>query len=164
MQHDFNGLIDFHGRAVYAAAWRILGHRADTQDVVQEVFLEAFQRFANERVDHWPALLRRLATFRALDRLRQRRSIFPIDELAIADPAAEPWVVAADRELAELLRRAVAQLPQREASVFCLSSFEGLGNSQIAETLQISTGAVAVALHKARGKLAGMLSKITAGE
>jgi RNA polymerase sigma-70 factor, ECF subfamily len=140
LRHDFNDLVDAHGRAVYTAAWRILGHRADTQDVAQEVFLEAFQRFANERVENWSALLRRLATYRALDRLRRRRNVSPLEGLDVADPGAEPWAVAAERELAELLRRAVAQLPDREASVFCLSSFEGLNNSQIAETLKISGG------------------------
>ncbi|HWB08076.1 MAG TPA: sigma-70 family RNA polymerase sigma factor [Pirellulales bacterium] len=164
MRHDFNTLVDSHGRAVYAAAWRILGHQADTQDVVQEVFLEAFQRFADERIEHWPALLRRLATYRALDRLRQRRPMTPLEGWAVADPGEEPWAVAAERELAERLREAVAQLPQREASVFCLSSFDGLSNSQIAEVLQISSGAVAVALHKARGKLATRLAQITTGE
>lgn len=162
--HDFNALVDLHGRAVYGVAWRILGHRDDTQDVVQEVFFEAFQRFADERVEHWPALLRRLTTYRALDRLRQRRTSCTLDGLEVADPGGEPWAAAADRELADLLRRAVAQLPEREAGVFCLSSFDGLTNAEIAETLQISSGAVAVALHKARSKLAVMLAEITAGE
>lgn len=164
MPHDFNSLVDLHGRAVYGVAWRILGHRDDTEDVVQEVFFEAFRRFADERVEHWPALLKRLATYRALDRLRQRRTSCPLDGLEVADPGVEPWAAAAERELAELLRRAVSQLPEREASVFCLSSFDGLTNAEIAETLETSSGAVAVALHKARGKLAIMLAEITTGE
>ena len=164
MPTDFNDVVDRHGRAVYGTVWRILGHRPDTEDIVQEVFMEAFQRFGGEGVEHWPALLKRLATYRALDRLRRRRPIEPLDGLAIADPGNEPWQVAAERELADRLRRAVANLPEREAGVFCLSAFDGLSNPQIAEALGISSGAVAVALHKARTKLAAMFGEVTAGE
>jgi RNA polymerase sigma-70 factor (ECF subfamily) len=164
LSSDFSDVVDQHGRAVYVTVWRILGHRADAEDVVQEVFLEAFRRFADERVEHWPALLRRLATYRALDRLRQRRSFDPLDGLSVADPGAEPWAIAAERELAERLRRAVAQLPDREAGVFCLSCFDGLSHSEIAAALEISSGAVGVALHKARARLGGLLAEVTTGE
>lgn len=164
MLTDFNDVVDRHGRAVYGTVWRIVGHRADTEDVVQEVFIEAFQRFSRERVDHWPALLRRLATYRALDRLRQRRPLIPLDGLTLASSGSEPWEVAAERELANRLRCAVAKLPRREAGVFCLACFDGLSHAQIAESLEISSGAVAVALHKARTKLATLLGQVKTGE
>jgi DNA-directed RNA polymerase specialized sigma24 family protein len=48
--------------------------------------------------------------------------------------------------------------------VFCLRYFEDLTHQQIAETLDISAGAAAVALHKARAKLAGLLAAAWKGE
>lgn len=50
-------------------------------------------------------------------------------------------------------------LPDREAEVFCMRYFEGLSNPQIADVLHVRTGAVAVALHKAKAKLETMLAE-----
>jgi RNA polymerase sigma-70 factor (ECF subfamily) len=66
--------------------------------------------------------------------------------------------------LAERLRQGIAQLPPREAAVFCLRYFEDLSYQQIAETLHITAGAAATALHKARAKLESLLSEVTKGE
>lgn len=109
MEHDWTEIVDRHGRAVYGTVWRILGHIADTEDVVQEVFLEAFRAFAGKSVKHWPGLLRRLATCRALDRLRRRARFAPLDDLELAGFADEPSAIAIGNELAERLRQAVAQ-------------------------------------------------------
>jgi RNA polymerase sigma-70 factor (ECF subfamily) len=90
---DWDRLVRQHGPTVYRTAWRILGHVADTEDVTQEVFLEVSQLADSEPVRHWGGLLRRLAAFRALDRLRQRKQTVPLDDLHLAsvngDPAEE---------------------------------------------------------------------------
>jgi RNA polymerase sigma-70 factor (ECF subfamily) len=152
---------------VYGAAWRVLGQAADTEDVVQEVFIEADRIRQTRQVRHCAALLRRLATCRSIDRLRQRRSTQPIDGLLLADTAETPEEAAIEHELSDRLRGAVAQLPEREASVFCLRYFQDLSNQDIADTLHVRPGAVAVALHKARAKLETLLnlgpSRDTAG-
>jgi RNA polymerase sigma-70 factor, ECF subfamily len=61
--------------------------------------------------------------------------------------------VAIAMEGAALLRDALARLPEREAEVFSLYYFADLTNPEIAETLQITVGAVGVALHKARMRI-----------
>jgi RNA polymerase sigma-70 factor, ECF subfamily len=147
---------------VFGTAWRILGHTADTEDVVQEVFLAAHR--LRDHVRHWPALLRRLATCRALDRLRQRKPSTSLDGLALASFDAEPERSVMQRELADQLREAVAQLPPREGEVFCLRYFEEQSYQEIAQALDITTAAVAQALHKARLKLEMMLTPAVKGE
>lgn len=155
---DWDRIVRDHGRTVFATAWRILGHTADTEDVVQEVFLQAHQMSQAETVRCWEALLRRLATCRALDRLRQRRLTVPLEGLSVAGAVTEePEAAVMERELAERLRQALTQLPNREATVFCLRYFDDLPYEQIAQSLGISTGAVATALHKARARLEGIL-------
>jgi RNA polymerase sigma-70 factor (ECF subfamily) len=153
MALDWNQLVREQGPLVYRTAYRILGHVADTEDVFQEVFLEAHQMRGEVR--SWPGLLRRLAACRALDRLRQRRQrpFVAFDDAiapAQADAAADELI---GKELAERLREAVSRLPTQEAAVFCLRYFEELSNVEIAEALDTTPGAVAVALHKARCKL-----------
>jgi RNA polymerase sigma-70 factor (ECF subfamily) len=130
--------------------------------VVQEVFLQAHQMQQEEAVRCWEALLRRLATCRSLDRLRQRRATVPLEEgLSLASPADNPEAVAIERELAARLRQAVARLSPREAAVFCMRYFDDLSYEEIADTLQIQVGAVATALHKARARLETMLLEAT---
>jgi RNA polymerase sigma-70 factor (ECF subfamily) len=160
---DWDRLIRAQGAAVFGTAWRILGHAADTEEVVQEVFLQAYRMQQTQPVKHWAGLLRRLAACRALDRLRQRKPFFSLDE-RLEEAAPGPEAVAIERELAERLRQVIAQLPKREATVFCLRYFDDLTYHQIAEALNITSGAVAQALHKARAKLEGLLTGVTQGE
>jgi RNA polymerase sigma-70 factor (ECF subfamily) len=161
---DWDRLVREHGPVVFGTAWRILGHVADTEDVVQEVFLEAHRLRQTQPVKHWGALLRRLAAYRALDRLRQRKSFVSLTDVNLEGSDPGPEEAAMERELADRLREAIAQLAQREAEVFCLRYFEELSYQQIATTLDISSGAVAVALHKARAKLEALLTGVVQGE
>jgi RNA polymerase sigma-70 factor, ECF subfamily len=155
--NDWDRLVREYGPAVYATAWRILGHAADAEDVVQEAFLQAHQVGQAQEVHCWEALLRRLATCRALDHLRQRRPTVSIGRLAIPTSAGDPEAAAAGRELFDRLRLALAEMSPREAAVFCLLYFDDLSRGQIAETLRISPGAVSAALHKARARLESLL-------
>jgi RNA polymerase sigma-70 factor, ECF subfamily len=155
---DCQRFVAEHGTIIFAAAWRILAHSADVEDVVQEVFLDAYRLQQSQAVAHWPALLRRMATCRALDRLRRRRHEIAVDSMALLAHGPTPEDEAIGRELEERLRHAIAQLPQREAEVFCLRYFEQLTHDQIATLLRITTHAVSTALHKARTRLGALLS------
>jgi RNA polymerase sigma-70 factor (ECF subfamily) len=158
---DWKQVVHDYGPLVYRTAWRILGHTADAEDVVQEVFLQVYQMHRTQEVHSWAGLLRRLAACRALDRLRQRRATVALDELALAQLGDGPEEVAMEHELARRLRQAISHLPDREGAVFCLRYFDDLSYQQIADTLHIRTGAVASALHKARLKLEASLLERT---
>ena len=146
-----------HGQMAFAAAWRVLGHAGDAEDAVQEALLDAFHLHRSQHVASWGALLRRLATCRALDLLRKRRPAEPLSPQAAGPAAAEPPAVAVASELAQRLREALLELAPREAEVFSLRYFGELTNEEIAEELKMTTGAVGVALHKARVRLKELL-------
>ena len=63
---NWERIVREHGGMVFGTAWRVLGHAADCEDVVQEVFLEAHKLQQSQPVRNWPGLLRKLATYRAL--------------------------------------------------------------------------------------------------
>ena len=92
---DWDRIVREYGPLVFATAWRILGHAADTEDVVQEVFLQVHQLQQTHPVRHWAGLLRRLASCRALDRLRQRcapsRSTVCLSLVPMRDRKQRPW-------------------------------------------------------------------------
>ena len=161
---DWNAIVRDHGPAVFGSAWRIVGQSADAEDVTQEVFMDAYRLHRSQAVRSWAALLRRLAVCRALDRVRRRRPTRSIDGLSLAASNASPELEAMAAELAARLPEAISRLPEREGEVFCLRYFEDLSNPQIAEALDMNSGAVAAALHKARAKLEGLLHQPFKGQ
>jgi len=161
---DWDRIVREHGPLVYRTAWRILGHVADVEDVVQDVFLQIHQIHQVRPVRHWVGLLRRLAACRALDRLRSRKNTVPIHEVSLPSPHRGPEEEMVEQELRERLRALLAELPGREAEVFCMRYFEDLTYEQIAEALNIRCGAVASALHRARARLEVSLLEAVRGQ
>lgn len=155
---DWKQIVRDHEKMIFGTAWRILGHVQDTEDAVQDVYLQAHSLFGKQKVRHWPALLRRLATCRALDRLRRRRATIPLDDAVLPGREDSPEELLAEQELVERLREVIAQLPEREGEVFCLHYFEQMPFERIAEVLDISRGAVATALYRARERLETLIT------
>ena len=150
---DWDELIEEHAPMVVGISWRILGNSADVEDNVQEVFVSAWKVQQKQEVGHWRGLLRRLATVTALANLRRRRRRLSEDAEAAISREQLPEEAAIEKELDVKLRRAVAELPRREAAVFTLKYFEQLDLQEVSEVLAISYSAAAKALSRARAKL-----------
>src|SRR2546421_11438420 len=69
---DWAALIRAHGPLVWRTAYRLLSNEADAADCFQRTFLGAVELAAAAPVRHWPAVLVRLTTARALEALRSR--------------------------------------------------------------------------------------------
>jgi RNA polymerase sigma-70 factor (ECF subfamily) len=142
----------------------LVSNRDDAHDCYQEAFLQAAAFATQHTVANWPALLKRIATGRALDCLRQRyrragRSA-PLE--AAADCAASeptPAVRAELREDMDRLRHALAQLPERQAEVFWLREVELMSTADVADELQVTPDQVATWLHRAKRRLRDALAE-----
>jgi RNA polymerase sigma-70 factor (ECF subfamily) len=147
-------LYDRYGAVLYAVAYRIVGQRADAEEVVLEAFAQAWRdaaRFDAERgsVAGW---LTMIARSRALDLVRARGRRERMTANAAADrPDVPPAMSAFRSDPAGALdhderRRQVQQAldtlspPQRQAIE--LAYFEGLSQTEIAERLQEPLGTV----------------------
>lgn len=71
-----------------------------------------------------------------------------------------PLQAAENAELSATLRLAMAEIPSRQAEVFCLFHLDGWSYPEIAEHLAISTDVVGVWLHRARGRLRELLAEM----
>jgi len=155
-------IVKKHGPIVWQTAYRLLGSDADAADCFQETFVSALKVSRRQRVRNFQALLVRLATTRAIDKLRQRfsnsQACTDAADLATV-PSANPSPVqqAQMDELAERLRKALAKLPPQEAQVFCLRYLNDMSYRQIAKELGIQTNAAGVLLHRAKTKLRDFL-------
>jgi RNA polymerase sigma-70 factor (ECF subfamily) len=155
---DWSHIVQQHGPLVWTTVYRLLRHDADAADCFQRTFLAALELSRTQPIRNWPGLLRRLGTARALEALRQRRRqvqrLRPLLENVTASAnTLEPAQAAADRELSDHVREALAQLDPRQAQVFCLACLEDLSYAEIADQLGITINHVGVLLNRARAQL-----------
>jgi RNA polymerase sigma-70 factor (ECF subfamily) len=152
---DWSQIVQQHGPLVWTTVYRLLRHDADAADCFQRTFLSALVLSRTQTIRNWPGLLQRLGTARALESLRQRlrqaQRLGPLlAEVAVAPRTPEPDQAAADTELSDHLREALAQLDARQAQVFCLACLDGLSYAEIADQLGLTVNYVGVLLNRAR--------------
>jgi len=166
-------LYDRHARIVFALLLRIVGDRDAAEEILQEVFLRAWQHahaFDDSRgtVRSW---LYGIAHNLALNELRRRRrrpqpqprpaSADPEGDdyegqiAADSDPAVDAWCAVRDAELAQ----ALDQLPPSQRAVLLLYG-EGFSQSEIAAKLGEPLGTVKSRMRRALGQLREMLSAL----
>ncbi|WP_210200154.1 sigma-70 family RNA polymerase sigma factor [Rhizobium sp. TH135] len=148
-------LIERLSPRVLSQALRLLGTRAEAEDITQEAMLRLWRAAptwqARAKVSTW---LYRVTANLCLDRLRGRRNSVPFDAVPGEMTAGDPSIIASLQQEARLdaLRRALAELPERQALAVSLRFLEGLGNPEIATIMDI--GVEAVESLTARGKRA----------
>ena len=160
---DWQSIVYQHSPLVWRTAYDILGNPEDAADCFQEGFLAALLLSRRESVKNWPGLLRQLTTRRALDRLRQRcaetKRTEPMSSLSeIPSESPSPERRVEEEELLVELRRALAQVPQQQAEVFCLRCFAELNYEEIAEQLAMKSATARVLFHRARDRLRELLA------
>ena len=144
-------LYDRHARAIFSLALRILRDEGDAEDLVQEVFAEAWRRAkrydpARGTVAAW---LLTMTRSRGIDRLRARQARPATQATVEGDAAGEIAAAEAatvDRMIAEedarRIRQALDALPVVQRLAIELAYFEGLTQRQIAEHLEQPLGTI----------------------
>lgn len=139
---------------VWRTAYRLLGNEADAADCFQRTFVSALELSRKEAIRNWPALLRRLATARALEQLRQRHReggrLTGMPRMCADRRTPGPAQAAAAGELAEDLRQALMGLDALQAEVFCLTCLEDFPYREVADHLGLTVNHVGVLLHRAK--------------
>ncbi len=161
MSVDWPSILAEHGPAVWRTARRVLGDDTEAADCFQDTFVAALELSARQEVRNWSAVLRRIASCRAVDRLRQRsrheRRIVATPPDSTFAKEADPGRHAEATELADRLRDAIARLPDLQAQVFCLRSVEQMRYDEIADALGLTVNHVGVLLKRARAGLKELL-------
>ena len=159
---DWEHIVEQHGSIVWRTVIRLVPETGDAADCFQRTFISAWELSQKQPIRHWPALLRRLATARALERCREltrnrvRNCELP-EEGVIDRRSSDPARDAEATELDERLRIELADLAPREAEVFCLACLEGISYRDIASQMDLSVNHVGVLLNRARSQLRSKL-------
>ena len=161
---DWQAIVAEHGPHVWRTVYRLVSHHEDALDCYQEAFMRASRYASTHTVSNWAALLRQIATGRALDCLRRRYQTVartsPLE--AAADRSTHDLSPPAQVELSEAmeqLRRALSELPSHQSEVFCLREFELMSTADVAKLLNVTPDEVATWLHRAKRKLREALTE-----
>ena len=146
---------------VFAHAVRMLNDRAEAEDVAQEAMLKLWRQAPGWDVEGGASVrtwLYRVTANLCIDRMRKTRPIGMPDDLDIPDdgPGAEARLQAKARKLA--LDEALMQLPDRQRQAVVLRHIEGLGNTEIAQIMDIGPRAVESLTARGKRSLAALLS------
>ena len=139
---------------VMGHAYRMLGDRAEAEDVTQDALIRLWKqapdwRQGEAKVTTW---LYRVVANLCTDRLRKQK---PVDIEAITEPeddAASAAEQIQQKSRLDALQAGLNKLPERQKQAVILRHIEGLPNPEIAEIMQI--GVEAVESLTARGKRA----------
>jgi RNA polymerase sigma-70 factor (ECF subfamily) len=169
-------LYDRWSPLVHSLALRLLGDRAEAEEVVEETFWQAWRqaaRYEESRgaVSTW---LITIARSRALDRLRARRrareeAMAELPELdldasgAIEERADDPHRSAEQAERRARVAAALATLPPEQRETIVLAYFGGLSQSEIAERTGLPLGTVKTRTRLAMEKLRDQLAALREG-
>jgi RNA polymerase sigma-70 factor (ECF subfamily) len=151
----------------YAIALRVTSSAADAEDVVQDACIKLMSRTHGfDNVEDFELTVYRAVMQCSLNRLRTRRRQKTHEDEARIQKQGEVQVQdveqhatgAAERETCELLRRAVAELPNEERAPVVLCYYQGMSVVQTARTLELPRETVRARLQRAIGHLRSFLN------
>lgn len=163
----FSEIVDRHGPALHRYLHRLLDNPGDTEDCLQETFIDAWRGLPTFRRESslrtWLFTLARHRSYRRQKAFPSSGSRAPVDLEAAreieADWRSDPARGMLDAALLAALDAGLRHLPERQASTWILKEVEGLSYAEIATVLGCTPTAVRGLLERARAGLATTLAE-----
>lgn len=173
---QFEAFMTAYQDMVFSTAMRLLGNTAEAEDISQEVFLKAYDRFdelgQSKTAGGWLKVVTRNLCLNHLTRYRARWTLFTDlkkddadDDRGFEIPADDTQ--GDDAELADkraLLESALQKLPKAHRVPLVLYHFEELSYDEIAKRLKLSLSKVKTDIHRGRDALRKKLKLDLEGE
>jgi RNA polymerase sigma-70 factor, ECF subfamily len=158
-EKEFEMFIRSYQNMVFSVSARIVGNLTDAEDITQEVFLKAYDRFAELRtsgtVGGWLKTVATNLSINHLNRYRSRWRFFseqtdPVEIAAETEP---------ENDRKEALELAIRKLPDSQRVPLVLFHFEEMSYEEIAAKLQVSLAKVKSDIHRGRETLKRLLTR-----
>jgi RNA polymerase sigma-70 factor, ECF subfamily len=166
----FRPLVQRYQRVAFSVAFRMLGSRADAEDVAQQAFVDAFNalhRFRGEGREHaFPTWLLRIAVNRCKDVLKSKKRTeasleheIQGDEAAFAYDPSNPESNVASGERRQHLGAALMRVPTRYREVLILKDVEELSYEEIRSVLGLPLTTLKIRVIRARAMLRKLVER-----
>jgi RNA polymerase sigma-70 factor (ECF subfamily) len=151
-----------HHMRVFRFVMRMVANESTAEEVVNEVFLEAWRHASqfkgNSQVATW---LLAIARFKTISECR-RRSEDQLDEKAAAiiqDPSDTPSTAMEKHERSDILQKCLAKLPPIHREVINLIYYQGKKVEEVAQFTGAPISTIKTRMHYARGRMAELLAE-----
>lgn len=153
---SFEAVFHQHYDRVYGLLFRLLGNRAEAEDLTQEVFLKLHHRafrkrlFSRQREHNIGAWLYRAATNAGYNAIRDRQRLWQRNMVMVPDPDGSPGLdkEVERRERATAVRRALAHLSPRQTQLLLLRQMD-FSYQECARICGVAPGSVGTLLARA---------------
>ena len=161
LRRAFDAIVDTYSERLYWHVRRFTLSHEDTDDLVQDIYIKIWNALPGFRGDSqlftW---IWRIATNAALNHVaktRIRSALLLSTYAAEADRLidSDPWFDGDEAE--RKLSKAIARLPSKQRTVFCLRYYDDLSYEQISEITGTSVGALKASYHFAAERLKDLL-------
>ena len=158
----FSTLYDRHSRAAFSLAYRMMGEKQASEDLVQEVFLKVWRGAASYRAERGSVRTWILSIVhnRGVDLLRshasRRRTQDRIEASAARSQPSEAFAETWRNTQRDQVREALNTLPQEQLKILELSYFSGYTHVEIAGLLNLPLGTVKGRMRLGLRKLRGL--------
>lgn len=159
---EFDECIDALAAIAHRVAYRVLGSRADAEEVAQDVLARAFVRWRRIH-GHAEAWVARVAANEAISVWRRRRptvGLDDVDRLVVGSGRGDGGGDVANVLLRIGLVEAVRLLPKRQREVVVLRHLAGCSEREVAEALGLTVGSVKQHAHRGLVRLRADLPAI----
>lgn len=167
----FESIMRRHNRLMFRTARSVLKSDAETEDAVQDAYLNAWRALGSFREDaKLSTWLVRIVLNEALKRVRRRASNVVLFDsgVPVEDPHAEsaaqerdpqPELAASRAEMRRLMEARIDELPELFRTVFMLRAVEEMTVEEVAAALAIPEATVRTRFFRARAQLRESLSR-----
>ncbi|MDE6485305.1 MAG: sigma-70 family RNA polymerase sigma factor [Duncaniella sp.] len=153
----FGEVIRLYSEPLYRQVRRMVQNHDDADDVLQNVFLKAWQNIDNFRgeakLSTWLHKIAINESMSFLERERKHAGVSIDDEEAFLINLIEADKNIDGDELAVMLRKAIAKLPEKQRLVFNMRYFDEMKYEQMSEILGTSESALKTSYHHAVKKI-----------
>jgi RNA polymerase sigma factor (sigma-70 family) len=154
-----NEIYKLYYKAMFNTCLRIVNDTAEAEDIMQESFLDAFQRIGSySGTGTFGSWLKRIVVNRSLDYLRKKKEIISLgeEETAIPDPGPDKDEETVKMQIGEV-KEAMAKLSDEYRVILSLFLVEGYDHEEISEILNISYNNSRTRYSRARQKLLSVI-------
>jgi len=164
---SFNQLVLLHQTKVYNLCWRMLGDNAIADDITQDTFLSAYRKLGSFHEGNFRAWLMRIAANACRDYfrsayVRRNTSLEAWEEnpnFVLSANGESPEAFTLRRELGDVLRRGLNNLPFDQRFVLVMVDVQGLTYGEVAEVMKLPIGTVKSRLSRGRIAMREALQK-----